>query len=190
MRTCPTYPRVSAASPSSPATCYHSTYPSGHGITFWVKGEENFMTWYQQQLSIFPPTITSAIPPNPFFSLLTNIPQVTFPICFKSDSLAGVSVGELDNSRCGIAFSLRTDGENQDLETALGYYDLAQRLGTRGSGRTDLLQLFPDMTLSSDAINQSQKSMFCSGQPKNHTLVSKSDRQLCPLLFPGRGPHP
>ena len=110
------------------------------------------MTWYQQQLSVFPPMITSAIPPKPFFSLLTNISQVTFPICFKSDSLAGVSVGELDNSRCGVAFSCRTDGENQDLETALGYYDLAQRLGARGSGRTDLLQLFPGMRLSSDAI--------------------------------------
>ena len=110
------------------------------------------MTWYQQQLSVFPPMITSAIPPKPFFSLLTNISQVTFPICFKSDSLAGVSVGELDNSRCGEAFSCRTDGENQDLETALGYYDLAQRLGARGSGRTDLLQLVPGMRLSSDAI--------------------------------------
>ena len=76
------------------------------------------MTWYQQQLSIFPPTITSAIPPKPLFSLLPNTPQVTFLIHLKSDSL---SVGELDNSRCGVAFSVRTDGENQDLETALGY---------------------------------------------------------------------
>ena len=60
-----------------------------HLVMAWPFGkrEKNFMTWYQQQLSIFTPMITSAIPPKPLFSLLTNIPQVTFPICLNSDSL-------------------------------------------------------------------------------------------------------
>ena len=48
----------------------------------------------------------------------------------------------------------------------------SQSLGTRGSGRTDTLYLSPNMRLSSDAINQSQKSMFCSGRPKNHICSS------------------
>ena len=72
--------------------------PSGHGMAIWEKGEKNFMPWYQQQLSVFTPMITSAIPPKPLFSLLTNIPQETFPICLKSDSLTGLSVENLDNS--------------------------------------------------------------------------------------------
>ena len=97
------------------------------------------MPWYQQQLSIFTPMITSAIPPEPLISLLTNIPQVTFPICLKSDSLTGVSVGNLDNSWCGVTLTVETDGENWDLEISLGYYDLAQSLGTRSSGRTDTI---------------------------------------------------
>ena len=75
-----------------------STPPSGHSMTFWEKREKNFMPQYQQQLSIFTPSVTSAIPPEPLFSLLTNIPHVTFPICLKSDSLTGVSVGNLGNS--------------------------------------------------------------------------------------------
>ena len=45
-------------------------------------------------------------------------------------------------------------------------------MGTRDSGRTDILYLSPNIRLSSDAINQSQKSMSCSGQPKNHTHSS------------------
>ena len=57
-------------------------------------------------------------------------------------------------------------------EISLGYYNLAQSLGTRGSGRTDTLYLSPNMRLSSDAINQSRKPMFCSGRPKNHTHSS------------------
>ena len=69
-------------------------------------------------------------------------------------------------------FTVGTDGENWDLEISLEYYDLAQSLGTRGSGRTDMLYLSLSMRLSSDAINQSQKSMSCSGQPKNHTHSS------------------
>ena len=48
--------------------------PSGCSMAFWEKGEENFMPWYQQQLSLFTPSMTSAIPPEPLFSLLTNIP--------------------------------------------------------------------------------------------------------------------
>ena len=130
------------------------------------------MPQYQQQLSIFTPSITSAIPPEPLFSLLTNIPQVTFHICLKSDSLTGVSVGNLGNSQCAVTFMVETDGKNQDLEISLGYYDLAQSLGTRGSGRTNTLYLSLNMRLSSDAINQSQKSMFCSGRPKNHICSS------------------
>ena len=90
---------------------------------------------------LFTPTIISVIPPKPLFSLLTNIPQVTFPICLNSDSLTGVSAGNLDNSQCGLIFTVRTDGENWDLEISLEYYDLAQSLGTRGSGRTDMLYL-------------------------------------------------
>ena len=125
------------------------------------------MPWYQQQLSVFTPMITSVIPPKPLISFLTNIPQVTFPICLKSDSLMGVSVENLDNSWCGV--TVRTDGENQNLEISLGYYNLAQSLGTRSSGRTDTLYLSLSMRLSSDAINQSWKSMFFSGQPKSHT---------------------
>ena len=113
------------------------------------------MPWYEQQLSIFTPSITSAIPPEPLFSLLTNIPQVTFPICLKSHSLTGVSVGNLDDSQCGVTFTVETDGKNRDLEISLGYYDLAQSLETRGSGRTDTLYLSLNMRLSSDVINQS-----------------------------------
>ena len=60
-------------------------------------------------------------------------------------------------------FTVGTDGENWDLEISLEYYDLAQSLGTRGSGRTDMLYLSLSMRLSSDAINQSQKLIFCSG---------------------------
>ena len=121
---------------------------------------------------LFTPTIISVIPPKPLFSLLTNIPQVTFPICLKSNPLTRVSVGNLDNSWCGLTFTVGTDGENQDLELSLGYYDLAQSLETKGSGRTDMLYLSPSMRVSSDAISQSWKSMFCPGQPKNHTCSS------------------
>ena len=32
----------------------------------------------------------------------------------------------LDNSGCGVTFTVRTDEENWDLEIDLGYYDLAQ----------------------------------------------------------------
>ena len=138
-------------------------------MAFWEKGEKNFMPCDQQQLSIFTPKITSAIPLKLLFSLLTNIPQVTFPICLKSNSLTGVSVGNLDNSRCGVTFTVGTDGENWDPEISLEYYDLAQSLGTRGSGRTDMLYLSLSMRLSSEAINQFQKSMLCPGRPKNHT---------------------
>ena len=130
---------------------------------FWEKGGKNFMPWYQQQLSIFTSSIISAIPPEPLFSLLTNIPQVTFPIFLKSDSLTGVSVGNLGNSQCAVTFTVETDGKNRDLEISLGHYDLAQSLGTRDSGRTDMLYLTPSMRISSDAINQSQKPIFCSG---------------------------
>ena len=144
--------------------------PSGHGMAVWGKGEKNFMPWYQQQLSVFTPMITSAIPPKPLFSLLTNIPQVTFPICLKSDSLTGLSVENLDNSWCGV--TVRTDRENRDLEISLGYFDSAQSLGTKSSGRTDKLYLSLSMRLSLDAINQSWKSMFSSGQPKSHTHSS------------------
>ena len=45
------------------------------------------MPLYQQQLSIFTSVITFAIPPKPLFSVLTNIPPVTFLICLRSDSL-------------------------------------------------------------------------------------------------------
>ena len=145
-----------------------------HLVMVWPFGKKGkkFMRWYQQQLSIFTPSITSAIPPEPLFSLLTNIPQVTFPICLKSDSLTGVSVRNLGNSQCAVTFTVETDGKNRDLEISLGYYDLAQSLGTRGSGRTDTLYLSPNMRLSSNAINQSRKSMFYSGRPKNHTWSS------------------
>ena len=145
-----------------------------HLVAIWPFGkrEKNFMPWYQQQLSLFTPSMTSAIPPEPLFSLLTNIPHVTFPICLKSHSLTGVSVGNLDDSQCGVTFTVETDGKNRDLEISLGYYDLAQSLGARGSGRTDTLYLSPNMRLSSDAINQSRKSMFCSRRPKNHTRSS------------------
>ena len=160
--------------PTLPAELHAVTQhtPSGRGMAFWEKGEKNFMPWYQQQLSIFTSSIISAIPPEPLFSLLTNIPQVTFPIFLKSDSLTGVSVGNLGNSQCAVTFTVETDGKNRDLEISLGHYDLAQSLGTRGSGRTDTLYLTPNMRLSSDAINQSQKSMFCSGRPKNHICSS------------------
>ena len=80
---------------------------------------------------------------------------MTIPICLKSDSLTGVSVGNLDNSQCGVTFTVETDGKNRDLEISLGYYDLAQSLETRGSGRTDTLYLSLNMRLSSDVINQS-----------------------------------
>ena len=150
------------------------------------------MPWYQQQLSVFTPSITSASPPEPLFSLLTNIPHVTFPICLKSDSLTGVSVGNLGNSQRTVTSTVETDGKNRDLEISLGYYDLAQSLGTRSSGRTDMLYLSLSMRLSSNAVNQFGKSMFCSGWPKNHTiiLVSKLDKQLWPLLFRCRDPYP
>ena len=154
----PTFQPSYILSPSAP-----------HLVMAWPFGirEKNFMPWYQQQLSVFTPMITSVIPPKPLISFLTNIPQVTFPICLKSDSLMGVSVENLDNSWCGV--TVRTDGENQNLEISLGYYNLAQSLGTRSSGRTDTLYLSLSMRLSSDAINQSWKSMFFSGQPKSHT---------------------
>lgn len=114
--------------PTLPAELHAVTQrtPSGHGMAFWEKGEKNLMPWYQQQLSIFTPLITSAIPPEPLFSLLTNIPQVTFPICLKSDSLTGASVGDLGNSQGVVTFTIETDGKNQDLEISLGYYDLAK----------------------------------------------------------------
>ena len=144
--------------------------PSGCGMACWEKGGKNFMPWYQQQLSVFIPSITSAIPPEPLFSLLTNIPQVTFPICLKSNSITEVSVGNLDNSRCWVTFTVETDGENRDLEISLGYYNLAQCLQTRGSGRTDTLYLSLNMRLSSDAVNQSRKSMFCLGRPKTKLI--------------------
>ena len=115
-------------------------------MVFWEKGEKNFMPWYQQQLSIFTPLITSAIPPEPVFSLLTNIPQVTFPICLKSDSLTGVSVRNLGNSQCAGTVTVETDRKNQDLEISLVYYDLAQSLRTRGSSRTDTLYLSLNMS--------------------------------------------
>ena len=160
--------------PTLPAELHAVTQhtPSGRGMAFWEKGEKNFMPWYQQQLSIFTSSIISAIPPEPLFSLLTNIPQVTFPICLKSDSLTGVSVGNLGNSQCAVTFTVETDGKNRDLEISLGHYDLAQSLGTRGSGRTNTLYLSLNMRLSSDAINQSRKSIFCSGGPKSHTHSS------------------
>ena len=116
--------------------------------------------------------ITPAIPPEPLFSFLTNIPQVTFPICPESDSLTGMSVGNLGNSQCAVTFTVETDGKKWDLEISVGYYDLAQSLGTRDSGRTDTLYLSQNMRLSSNTINQSRKSMFCSGRPKNHTHSS------------------
>ena len=65
--------------------------------------------------------------------------------------------------------------KNRDPEIFLGCYNLAQSLGTRGSVSTYMLYLFLSMSLSLDAINQSQKSMFCYGQPKekkNHTRSS------------------
>ena len=77
-------------SPSTPIWPWYGLLGEGQ--------REDFMPWYQHQLSIFTPMITSAIPPEPLFSLLTNIPQVTFPICLKSDSLTGMSVGNLDSS--------------------------------------------------------------------------------------------
>ena len=51
---------------------------------------------------------------------------MTFPIFLKSDSLTGVSVGNLGNSQCAVTFMVETDGKNQDLEISLGYYDLAK----------------------------------------------------------------
>ena len=114
---------------------------SGHDMAFWGKGWGKIHALVSATTVIFTPMITSAIPPEPLFSLLTNIPQVTFPICLNSDSLTGVSAGNLDNSQCGLIFTVRTDGENWDLEISLEYYDLAQSLGTRGSGRTDMLYL-------------------------------------------------
>ena len=116
--------------------------------------------------------ITSAIPPEPLFSFLTNIPQVTFPICPESDSLTGMSLGNLGISQCAVTFTVETDGKKWDLEISVGYYDLAQSLVTRDSGRTDTLYLSQNMRLSSNTINQSRKSMFCSGRPKNHTHSS------------------
>ena len=71
------------------------------------------MPCYQRQLAIFTPKITSAIPPDPLFSLLINIPQVTFPICVKNNSLTGLSMGDLDSSLCGITFSVRTGRKKQ-----------------------------------------------------------------------------
>ena len=71
-----------------------------------------------------------------------------------------------------MGLTVRTDRENWDLEISLGYFDLAQSLGTRSSGRTDTLYLSLNIRLSSDAINQSWKSMFFSGQPKSHTRSS------------------
>ena len=64
-------------------------------------------------------------------------------------------MGNLDNSQCGVTFTVETDGKNWDLEISLGYYDLAQSLETRGSGRTDTLHLSLNMRLSSDVINTS-----------------------------------
>ena len=90
-----------------------STPPSGHSMTFWEKREKNFMPQYQQQLSIFIPSIITD-PPEPLFSLLTNIPRVTFPICLKSDSLTGVSVGNLGNSQYAVTFTVETEGKNWD----------------------------------------------------------------------------
>lgn len=48
------------------------------------------------------------------------------------------------------------------------------------------------MRLSSNAVNQFGKSMFCSDDQKPHLiiLVSKLDKQLWPLLFRCRDPHP
>ena len=146
-----------------------------HLVTVWPfgkKGKKTSCLGISKNCLSLPTLVTSAIPPEPLFSLLTNIPQVTFPICLKSDSLTGVSVGNLGNSQCAVTFTVETDGKNWDLEISLGYYDLAQRLGTRGSGRTNTLYLSPNMRLSSDAINQSRKSMFCSGRPKSHTHSS------------------
>ena len=193
-----------------------------HLVTVWPFGKKGKKTSCLgiSKNSIFTRLVTSAIPPEPLFSLLTNIPQVTFPICLKSDSLTGVSVGNVGNSQGVVTFTIETDGKPgpRDFTAAAatavasvvsdssqphglqptrllrpwdfpgkstgvgchcllqeispGYYDLAQSLGTRGSGRTDTLYLTPNMRLSSDAINQSQKSMFCSGRPKNHICSS------------------
>ena len=145
-----------------------------HLVTVWPFGKKGKKTSCLgiSKNSIFTRLVTSAIPPEPLFSLLTNIPQVTFPIFLKSDSLTGVSVGNLGNSQCAVTFTVETDGKNRDLEISLGHYDLAQSLGTRGSGRTNTLYLSLNMRLSSDAINQSRKSIFCSGGPKSHTHSS------------------
>ena len=129
-----------------------------HLVAVWPfgkKGKKTSCLGISKNCLSLPTLVTSAIPPEPLFSLLTNIPQVTFPICLKSDSLTGVSVGNLGNSQCAVTFTVETDGKNRDLEISLGHYDLAQSLGTRGSGRTDTLYLSPNMRLSSDAINQS-----------------------------------
>lgn len=88
-----------------------------HVVVIWPfgeRGKKNFMSWYQQQLSLFTPWMTSAIPPEPLFSLMTNIPQVTFPISLKSHSLTGVSVRNLDDSQCGVTVTVETDGKNRD----------------------------------------------------------------------------
>ena len=77
--------------PTLPAELHAVTQrtPSGRGMAFWEKGEKNFMPWYQQQLFLFTPMITSAIPPEPLFSLLTNVTQVILLNCLKSNSKQG-----------------------------------------------------------------------------------------------------
>ena len=93
-----------------------------HLVAVWPfgkKGKKTSCLGISKNCLSLPTLVTSAIPPEPLFSLLTNIPQVTFPICLKSDSLTGASVGDLGNSQGVVTFTIETDGKNQDLEISL-----------------------------------------------------------------------
>ena len=88
---CPTYPRVSVAHPSSPATRHHPM----HNIWSW----HGLLGKSREKLHALALTIAVyiyshdniCIPPKPLFSLLTNVPQMTFLNCLKSNSQIVVS---------------------------------------------------------------------------------------------------